>query len=140
MRVLSIALAVLGLIQIANGAVSLVAPSVVAEMYGAPAGSPGVHFLLATAGARFIGYGIGMVAAAWAPRRHQLWIITMLGIQVVDFVAIMVFIADGTFPVSRFGPTVALPLVWVVVLGWVSMRNRRPSSASEQESTQYQPN
>jgi hypothetical protein len=120
-------LVVLGIIQIVSGTMYLATPSAaVAAMLGVETPAPPwVCFALATAGARSVGYGIGMLAAARAPWCHQLWINTMLGIQIVDFIAILLYRADGTLTLRHLGPAAALPLLWVVILGWTSLRSRK---------------
>jgi hypothetical protein len=130
MRFLRVMLVVLGIIQIVSGTLYLATPSAaVAAMLGVQtAAPPWLCFVLATAGARSVGYGVGMLAAARTPWRHQLWINTMLGIQIVDFLAILMYRADGNLTLRHLGPTAALPLLWVVILGWTSLHSRNGSS------------
>lgn len=136
MRFLRVALAVLGIIQIANGIIYLAAPSSVATMLGVGTAAPHwVDFVLATCGARNIGYGIGLLVAARTPRRHQLWITAMLAIQIIDFVAALAYIADGSLPLQHVGPLAALPLLWVVVLGGVYLRSREDNRQPRSQST-----
>ncbi|OBH29006.1 hypothetical protein A5692_21900 [Mycobacterium sp. E342] len=128
MRFLRASMIVVGIIQLGIGAMYLAAPAAVVVMLGvAPGAPPWVNFVLATAGARFIGYGIGMVAAARSPGRHHLWIDTMIAIQLIDVIATLFYLANGTLPREHHELAVALPLLWVVLLGWASLRVRRAS-------------
>jgi hypothetical protein len=130
MRIERALLIVVGISQIICGAIYLARPPAVGAMLGvAPAAPPWVAFVLAMAGARFICYGIGMLAAAKAPPRHHLWITTMLGIQSVDLVATFIYVANGILPARHFLPGAALPLLWVGLLGWVSLRIRTMAHA-----------
>ncbi|OBH11971.1 hypothetical protein [Mycobacterium sp. E1747] len=139
MRIERALLAVIGIIQIICGASYLARPGAVAATLGAAsAAPPWVAFVLATAGARFIGYGIGMLAAAKDPPRYRLWITTMLGIQSVDLVATLIYVANGILPARHILPGAALPLLWVGLLGWVSLRIRTPAHATTRQDVQQQ--
>jgi hypothetical protein len=87
-----------------------------------PAARAWENMLLAMCGARFIGYGIGMFAAARAPRRHRIWIDTMIAIQAVDLITQAVYAATGLVEIRQVVPIVALPLLWVVLLSWTPPR------------------
>ncbi|OBB81471.1 hypothetical protein A5760_16430 [Mycobacterium colombiense] len=140
MRIERAILATVGIIQIICGTMYLARPTAVGAMLGAAsAAPPWVNFVLATAGARFIGYGIGMLAAAKAPPRHQLWITTMLGIQSVDLVATLIYVANGSLPDRHFLFGAALPLLWVGLLGWVSLRIRTMAHATNRQDVHQQP-
>ena len=127
MRILRATLIVIGIIQIACGAMYLAAPGAVAgSLHLQPAAPPWVNWLLATAGARFIGYGIGMFAAARAPWRHRVWINTMIAIQAVDFIATAAYLANGVLPLGHVAAGLVLPWLWIAVLGWG--RRRAPTA------------
>ena len=103
MRVLRATMIAVGIIQILTGAIFLVSPARYAELlHLQPAGPAWVNRLLAMCGARFVGYGIGMFVAARAPWRNRVWIDTMIAIQVVDFIAIAGYLADGVASPRQF--------------------------------------
>lgn len=140
MRIERALVAVIGIIQIICGATYLGYPSAVGAMLGVTSAAPTwVAFVLATAGARFIGYGIGMPAAAKDPTDYRLWITTMLGIQSVDLLASLIYVANGTLPARHFLPGAALPLLWVGLLGWVSLRIRGMAHATNRQGVHQQP-
>jgi hypothetical protein len=117
MRVLRATMIAVGIIQILTGAIFLVSPARYAELlHLQPSGPAWVNRLLAMCGARFVGYGIGMFVAARAPWRNRVWIGTMIAIQVVDFIAIAGYLADGVASPRQF-PVVVLPLLWIALLG-----------------------
>lgn len=125
MRLLQIALALIALTQISYGAVLLVDPAILVRVLGTTDPVPvWADYILFTAGARFIGYGIGMLAAAYQPTRHRLWITTMIMIQLVDLIATLVFCADDQLSVHRVGMTILLPAIWVAVLATTLWRSR----------------
>ncbi|ORW08171.1 hypothetical protein [Mycobacterium kyorinense] len=129
-----VTLIIVGLIQIVNGAMYLAAPAAVTAVLGVltPA-PPWVGFILATAGARFVGYGIGMLAAARSPREHKLWIDTMIAIQALDVIATLWYSANGALPAGHIQAGTALPLLWVVLLGWIGVgMHRSPPPRQEQ--------
>jgi hypothetical protein len=125
MSVQRVALTLIGITQIGYGALFVAAPNSVAGVLGLQAGAPPwVNWLLVTAGARYIGYGIGMFAAARSPGRHRLWINMMIAIQAVDFIAIVAYLANGALPFDRVAPKAWLPLLWIALLGWASWASR----------------
>ncbi|WP_374023717.1 hypothetical protein [Mycobacterium sp. HNNTM2301] len=139
MRIERSLLIVIGVIQIICGAIYLAVPSAVGAMLGVTAAAPPwVGFVLATAGARFIGYGIGMFAAAKNPPRYRLWLTTMLGIQCVDLVASLIYAANGILPTRHFLPGAALPLLWIGLLGWVNLRIHTPQRAARYQDVHQQ--
>jgi hypothetical protein len=70
-----------------------------------PTRRPGLgELLLTTAGARFIGYGIGMFFAARAPWRNLARIDTMIATLAVDLVATLAAVVDGVLPLRRAAP------------------------------------
>lgn len=126
MRLLRIALVIIGVTQISYGAILFVNPSLLARMLGATDSLPvWVKYILITAGARFIGYGVGMFAAAYQPARRRLWIATMILIQLVDLIATLIYCADNQLSVHRVGMTILLPAVWVAVLATTLWRGWR---------------
>lgn len=77
-----------------------------------------VQWLFVMMGARFLGYGVGMLVAARDPLRHQSWINTMIGIQVIDWVATVGYLIAGDLPLVRVASALILPVVFVAGLLW----------------------
>ena len=87
-----------------------------------------VQWLFVMMGARFLGYGVGMLVAARDPLRHQSWINTMIGIQVIDWVATVGFLIAGALPIINVASALILPVVFVAGLLW--WHPRRLAAAS----------
>ncbi len=68
MRILRIALVVLGLSQIGFGVAFLVPGLMFEQLHLRPPAPAWVNWLMAPAGARYVGYGIGMLLARVRPR------------------------------------------------------------------------
>lgn len=123
MRIARLALAIIGIIQIGNGAVLLIDPDLLHGILGVDTSLPfWTDYIFLTAGARFIGYGIGMLAARRDPIRHRLWVITMIGIQAVDLFATVASMVNGSLPARHVVLTAAPPVLWVALLSWVAWR------------------
>ncbi len=116
-RSLTITLRVIAAFQFALGAAFLLAPSRAAHVLGLVAAPGWVDWLLAMLAVRCIGYGAGMVAASRAPRRHRLWIQTMVAIQLIDWVATMVHLATGDVTLGQVTTAAVVPVLFAAVLG-----------------------
>ena len=81
---LRITLYVIAVFQFVLGAAFLANPAGTARLLGLPPAPGWTGWLFAMMAVRFLGYGVGMLAAARDPRRHLLWIDTMIAIQAVD--------------------------------------------------------
>ena len=122
---LRLTLYVIAFFQLALGAAFLVAPGGTAAALGlAPA--PGwTAWLFAMMAARFLGYGVGMLAAARDPQRHRLWIRTMIAVQLVDWVATVGHLVAGEVTLRQVTTAAFLPLVFVAILvAWGPRRDR----------------
>jgi hypothetical protein len=114
------------------GVVFTVAPTAAGGVLGLEPGAPEwAHWLFVMMGARFLGYGVGMFVAARDPGRNLAWIDTMIGIQVIDLVATIGFLAAGELPFAHVASAVILPVVFVAGLLWWHPRRSRPQAAPE---------
>src|SRR4051794_35449301 len=69
--------------QLFFGALFTVAPTQAATWFGLHPTAPGwANWLFFMLGARFIGYGVGMLVAARDPQGHLAWLNTMAAVQV----------------------------------------------------------
>ena len=120
----------IGVVQLVFGVLFTVAPTAAGGVLGLEPVAPGwAQWLFVMMGARFLGYGVGMFVAARDPGRHVAWIDTMIGIQVIDFVATVGFLAAGDLPIVHVASAVILPLVFVAGLLWWHPRRSRPHAA-----------
>ncbi|MCB2177663.1 MAG: hypothetical protein KQH57_17785 [Actinomycetales bacterium] len=123
-RALRAVVRVVAAFQLVLGAAFLVAPGATASALGlAPA--PGwTNWLFAMMAARFLGYGVGMLAVARDPGRHRLWLDTMIGIQVVDWVATAGHLAARDVTFAQVSTAAFLPVVFVAAM--LALRLRLP--------------
>ncbi|HEV2360136.1 MAG TPA: hypothetical protein VGS21_00385, partial [Acidimicrobiales bacterium] len=85
-------------------------------------------WLFAMMGARFIGYGVGMLATARDPVGHRMWLDTMIAIQAVDWIATIAYLAAGDVSLHQVAAASFMPAVFVVAL--LSSRPRRSAVLS----------
>lgn len=128
MRPLRIALVVIGAFQLVLGVLFLAIPATAAGWFGlTPAAPPWVHWLFAMMAVRFLGYAYGMFAAARRPAQHVGWIDTMIVIQAVDWVATLVFLAQGAVTLQQVSTAAFMPVLFIVaLLVWHPRRLARP--------------
>lgn len=110
----------IGVVQLFFGVLFTLAPARAGALLGLEpsATADWVQWLFVMMGARFLGYGIGMLVAARDPLRHQTWINTMIGIQVIDWVATVGYLIAGDLPLVRVASALILPVVFVTGLLW----------------------
>lgn len=117
---LSFLLRFIGVVQLFFGILFTFAPARAGALLGLEpsATSDWVQWLFVMMGARFLGYGVGMFVAARDPLHHRSWIDTMIGIQVIDWVATVGFLVAGDLPLIRVASALILPVVFVGGLLW----------------------
>lgn len=105
--------------QLVFGLVFLVPNSATAALLGLrPSAPPWANWLLAMMAARFLGYAAGIFTAAGAPRQHLTWINTMIVIQVVDWVATLVYLSTGELSLHQVSTAAILPPLFIAALLW----------------------
>ncbi len=125
MRLLRPTLIVIGIVQIALGVAFLI-PNAFPTLLGLPDAPAWANWMLTMFSARALGFGYGMLLAARNPQHHRSWIVSMIGVQAVDWVATMAYLATGTLTLATVTTAAFLPLVFVAVL-W------RPMTATDRE-------
>jgi hypothetical protein len=129
MRGLRFVLRFIGVVQFFFGALFTFAPAAAGTILGLGPAAPGwAEWLFVMLGARFLGYGVGMLVAARNPDGNLAWINTMIGIQVVDWLATVGFLLAGDLPARSVASAVVLPMVFVAGLTW--WHPRRLSAAA----------
>jgi hypothetical protein len=115
-----------GAVQLFFGVLFTFAPGSAGRLLGLEPTAPAwAQWLFVMMGARFLGYGVGMLLAARDPKANQSWLNTMIGIQVIDFVATAGFVAAGDLPLAHVASAIILPLVFVTGLLWWHPRRLR---------------
>jgi len=119
MRGLPFMLRFIGVVQFFFGLLFTFAPTAAGDLLGlTPAPPAWVAWLFVMMGARFLGYGFGMFVAARDPIANQSWINTMIGIQVIDWIATVGFLADGDLPLANVLSALILPVIFAAGLVW----------------------
>jgi hypothetical protein len=132
MRPLRISLYAIGVSQLLLGAAFLLLPGIIEGLFDLRPGAPAwANWLIAMLGARFLGYAAGLFVAARQPERHLAWINTMIGIQVIDWIATVAYLARGELRLAQVGIAAALPLFFVGVLLWWHPRRLSRNAASD---------
>ena len=119
MKPLPVLLRVIGVVQLLFGALFLLAPTYAGDLLGLGASPPPwVPWVLVMTGARFLGFGYGMVVAARDPATHVAWIDAMIVVQIADWLGTLVFLARGDIPMPNVASAVVLPVVFVAGMLW----------------------
>ena len=107
------------------------APAIAGDLLGLSPAAPGwVSWLFVMMGARFLGYGVGMLVATRDPLANPSWIITMIGIQVIDWLATVGYLLAGDLPLSRVASALILPILFVIALSWWHPQRLAQASAT----------
>ena len=115
MRFIRPTLVLIGVIQIALGLVFLI-PNAFSSLLGLPDAPSWATWMLTMFSARAFGFGYGMLLASRDPARHRTWIVAMIGVQALDWVSTIAYLATGTLTLSTVTTAAFLPLVFIGVL------------------------
>jgi hypothetical protein len=130
MRPLPVLLRVIGVAQLFFGVLFVLAPTRAGDVLGLGAAPPGwASWLFVMLGARFLGFAAGMFWAARDPGSHVGWIDAMIGVQALDWIGTLAFLAGGSLPMPNVASAVVLPVVFVVGLLWWHPRRARAAVA-----------
>lgn len=106
----------IAVIQVILGATMILAPAQFAELSGLAAAPEWTGWLFAMFGARCLGYAVGMFAAMRQPVEHRLWIQTMIGVQAIDWVATLAYLAAGSVTLAQVTTASFAPIIFVAAL------------------------
>ena len=125
--------------QIGLGVLFLL-PGVFADLMGLEQAPPWTAWLFAMFGARAIGFGYGMVLAARDPFANRSWIVAMVAVQGIDWLATLVYLATGAVTLAQVTTAAFVPLFFVVVLArhlfaTPARSAQADTAASEQSAT-----
>ena len=116
MKVLTLTLRLIGVVQIVLGLIFILIPEQFAQVSNLETVPPWVLWVFTMMGARFIGYGIGMFVTARNPAHNILWIDTMILIQIVDWIGTILYLLRGVVTLSQVSTAAFLPVIFVGVL------------------------
>lgn len=114
--ILRITLGAVALFQIVFGLLFLFIPGTLAESFGLAETPQWAYWMFALFSARALGYAVGMILAIRDPRKYRAWIITMVGVQAIDWIATLVYIGAGAITVAQASTAAFMPVVFIVLL------------------------
>ena len=106
----------IALVQFALGAAFLAVPEQAAHTLGFSAAPGWTNWLFGMMGARFLGFGYGMVIAARDPQRARSWLTAMVAIQAIDWIVTLKYLLAGAVTLTQVSTAPFLPVVFIVVL------------------------
>ena len=110
--------------QLALGALTLLAPGAFFVWMGLTRPPADNDYMLGMLAARFLGYGIGMIALARSREPDPFWVRNMAFIQAVDFAVGLFYVALGTIPAT----VAAFPMVNAALFGGLLALWSRPEA------------
>lgn len=115
MKLLKRALTFIGVVQLILGTIFLV-PGLFQQLIGLEEAPQWVDWLFVMFGARALGFGFGMLVAAREPERNLPWIRAMIGIQAIDWVGTIAYLATGAVTLAQVTTAAFLPIVFIAIL------------------------
>jgi hypothetical protein len=134
--ILRITLGVVAFFQIALALVFLVIPGPFAAAVALPEAPQWTYWMFAMFSARALGYAVGMVLAIRNPLAHRAWIVTMVGVQAIDWIATLAFIGAGAITVAQASTAAFLPVVFIVLLIATMPRRTTGAPVAARESSE----
>lgn len=127
------ALYLIAVVQIGLGLVFL-APQIFADVAGLEPAPAWTGWMLAMFSARAIGFGLGMILAARDPVANRSWIVAMVAVQAIDWVATVAYLATGAVTLAQVTTAAFLPLLFIAVLGrhLLATRSAEPPASARQ--------
>ncbi|MUT68301.1 hypothetical protein [Paenibacillus sp. NEAU-GSW1] len=71
---------------------------------------------LAMSGARFLLFGFGMIQVFRNPLGNRSWIQAMIGVQLIDWIGTIYYVASGAVTLSQVTTAAYLPILFIVML------------------------
>lgn len=130
-RLLAATLWFIAAVQFVLGAAFLAAPEQTAQLLGLGIAPGWTNWLFGMMAARFLGFGFGMGVAARSPSEARSWIAVMIGVQAIDWIVTLKYLALGAVTLSQVSTASFLPILFVAVLSAAM-----PKSAAVQEGRQ----
>ncbi len=122
---LKVVLWIIGISQLILGAAFMFFPDQFIEFMELPAINDQTKYLLAMLAARFFAYGVGMLYATRNPEANKLWIVNMILIQVIDWLAAAYYVLVGTVDFSSVAFAMFNATVFIVLLAIFQPRSSK---------------
>lgn len=111
--------------QLALGGLYLFAPQSFVAWQGLTPVAADAGYPLAMLAARFLVYGLGMLAIAREPQRYRVWLDGMIAIQAIDLAAGLLFTARGIVAAGDAAVPMINAALFIALMVWVRPRAPR---------------
>lgn len=115
-RLLAATLWFVAIVQFVLGAAFLAAPEQAAHALGLSPAPGWANWLFGMMAARFLGFAFGMAVAARNPVGARSWIVAMIGIQAIDWIVTLKYLALGAVTLTQVSTASFLPVLFVIGL------------------------
>jgi len=115
-RLLAATLWFVAAVQLVLGAAFLAAPEQAAHALGLSPAPGWANWLFGMMAARFLGFGFGMTVAARNPAGARSWIAVMIGVQTIDWIVTLKYLALGAVTLAQVSTASLLPVLFVIAL------------------------
>ena len=115
-RLLRATLIFIALVQFLLGAAFLLSPHAAVHALGLSATPEWTNWLFGQMGARFIGFGVGMLVAAWNFAQAAPWIWTMIFVQAADWIVTLKYLLAGSVSLPQVSTAPYFPVLFIVLL------------------------
>ncbi len=115
-RLLRATLIFIAVVQFILGIMFLFAPREAVQVMGLAVTPDWANWLFGQMGARFIGFGIGMLVAARNIAQAAPWIWTMIFVQAVDWVVTLKYLLAGSVTLPQVSTAPYFPILFIVLL------------------------
>lgn len=115
-RLLTATLWFVAVVQFVLGVAFLAAPEQAAYALGLSPAPGWANWLFGMMAARFLGFAVGMGVAARNPAGARSWIIAMIGVQAIDWVVTLKYLALGAVTLAQVSTASFLPVLFVIAL------------------------
>ena len=115
-------------VQVLLGLVFVAAPQTFPSLLGLEPAPAWTDWIFAQFGARALGFAYGMALALRDLRRHADWLIAMILVQVIDWIATVMALVSGKVGLAQVATAPFFPILFVAVLGLELRRQARTAS------------
>ncbi|MWC29168.1 hypothetical protein [Paenibacillus sp. MMS18-CY102] len=106
----------IGIVQIVLGMGYLFAPQAFHASVGLENLPDWAGWPMAMSGARFLLFGFGMILVFRNPLGNRSWVQAMIGVQLIDWIATIYYVATGVVTLSQVTTAAYLPILFIVML------------------------
>ena len=112
------------IVQVVLGLVFLAAPGAFPAALGLPPAPAWTDWMFAMLGARALGFAYGMVVAQRDLARNASWLVAMILVQAIDWVATIASVVAGKVTLAQVSTASFLPLIFIAILGGHILQGR----------------